>query len=1206
MTEPAVADGQSLWVLLSLLSPRRVVLAGPDGPVVRAALEWARHSPVTRLVRTAGADGVGPGDLLVCEHAQLLPRAAPESFTALIGAHQDDVALARERGWTAANGRIEGATLLSPDGASLALHSQLSAYARARLAMSEQLASLRDPTTSPLEGATPPSPARRPVTAAVAPVPTESDLVSIIVPIHNAGDELRRCLTSLARFTTWPAELLLIDDASTDPEIGELLAQASELTGVRVLSNVVNLGFTATVNRGLRATGGDAVVLNSDTEVGPRWLEHLVATARGTGVATVTPVSDNAGAFSVPAIGVPNATPLALDTAGVARLLAQASATPVVTPTGSGFCMYIARATVNALGLFDADEFPRGYGEENDFCMRALRAGYHHLVDGRTFVRHTRTASFGDERAQLARLGRRRIDARYPEYSELVREFVADPGLGALQGRVRDAYALARPPRPRILTVIHEGGGGAFTANVELVRALELEWDPLMLTSDRRTVRLWRCVDGALEQLREWTLERSIRVTDYSRHDYAQIVERVLIEHEVEVMHVRHLFKHTFDAPRIARRLGIPVVFSFHDFYFACPTFNLLDNQDRYCGGACTPGDGECRLPGAGLDGLPHLKHGYVYQWREEVESMLDGVDAFVTTSAHTREVHLRALGSLRGRPFELIEHGRSLRQRGGITAAPSPGGKIKILVVANLDVHKGAEYIRSLSAADAERRLEFHLLGGVPGRYADLGICHGAFDAEDLPRLAAEIGPAFAGCFSITPETYSHALTEAWAMGIPVLATDLGALRERIGDHGGGVLLPHDDPGAAVALIHAAADDAERYGRLRERATLRGCATVADMTDSYAALYRRVIDGRRAFVSAPGSAAAPQLARGVGKLLAVVPGADGVHPGSTYVRIVQRYRHPSVNPKISLCLRRADQDPLACDPDLALVQRTALDPLRAEEFVAALAARDTPLVLDLDDHLLLRAQDDADYAPHRESLECLLAAATLVLVSTEPLGEALRGLTGAIAVIPNLIDERLFLAGTDSRPRTHRRSQARGPAQAVYIASPTHGEDLAMLAPVFEQLAGAVELNVIGAERAAPGQEWYRRVTVPDDCKPYPRFVGWLREQRPFWDLAVAPLQDTLFNHYKSDLKYLEYAALGLPGVFSDRAAYATVEDGDTGLKVGDEAEDWIRAVTSLAESPADRDALAERAFREVTSGRLLRHGSEDLLRVLAPIMGA
>ena len=1202
MTEPAAGDGQSLWVLLSLLSPRRVVLAGPDGPVVRAALEWARHSPVTRLVRTAGADGAGPGDLLVCEHAQLLPRAAPESFTALIGAHQDDVALARERGWTAANGRIEGATLLSPDGASLALHSQLSAYARARLAMSEQLASLRDPTTSSPEGATPPSPARRPVTAAVAPVPTESDLVSIIVPIHNAGDELRRCLTSLARFTTWPAELLLIDDASTDPEIGELLAQASELTGVRVLSNVVNLGFTATVNRGLRATGGDAVVLNSDTEVGPRWLEHLVATARGTGVATVTPVSDNAGAFSVPAIGVPNATPLALDTAGVARLLAQASATPVVTPTGSGFCMYIARATVNALGLFDADEFPRGYGEENDFCMRALRAGYHHLVDGRTFVRHTRTASFGDERAQLARLGRRRIDARYPEYSELVREFVADPGLAALQGRVRDAYALARPPRPRILTVIHEGGGGAFTANVELVRALELEWDPLMLTSDRRTVRLWRCVDGALEQLREWTLERSIRVTDYSRHDYAQIVERVLIEHEVEVMHVRHLFKHTFDAPRIARRLGVPVVFSFHDFYFACPTFNLLDDRDHYCAAQCTPGDGECRIPVGALEGVPHLKHAYVYQWRQEVEAMLRDVDAFVTTSEHARDVHVRALRSLQGRPFELIEHGRSLRQRGGTVARPTPSGKIRILVVANLDVHKGADYIRSLVAADHERRLEFHLLGAVPERYADLGICHGAFDADALPELAAAIEPAFAGCFSITPETYSHALTEAWAMGVPVIATDLGALGERIRAHGGGELVPHDDPPAAVTRIYATADDPERYCRLREQASLRGCATVADMTDSYAALYRRVIDRRRAFVSVPGSTSATQLAPGVARLVAVVPGAGGVHPGSTYVRVIQRYRHPGVSPKLSLSVRLPDEDPLACDPDLVLVQRTALDPRRVQEFVANLEGHGIPLVADLDDHLLIRARDDPDYGRHRDSLTILLGAAALVLVSTEPLREALRGRAQAIAVVPNLIDERLFLAGVETRPRANGR---RRPAQAVYVGSPTHAEDLSMLKPVFEQLAGAIELNVVGVEPPGPGQEWYRRVVVPDDCKPYPRFVGWLREQRPAWDIAVAPLRDDPFNHYKSDLKYLEYAALGLPGVFSDRQPYATVRDGETGLKASDHAAAWAQALTRLADSTDERDAIAERAFREVTSSRLLRHGSGDLVQLLTLSMG-
>ena len=259
-----------------------MVLVGPDGPVVRAALEWARHSPVTRLVRTAGADGAGPGDLLVCEHAQLLPRAAPESFTALIGAHQDEVALARERGWTAAR-RTDRGSDPAVDRRCLARAALATERVRAGAAgdvRAARVAPRPDDVAARGRRSAEPSPPSRCCGRRVR-ADREPDLVSIIVPIHNAGDELRRCLTSLARFTTWPAELLLIDDASTDPEIGEVLAQASELTGVRVLSNVVNLGFTATVNRGLRATGGDAVVLNSDTEVGPRWLEHLVATARG-------------------------------------------------------------------------------------------------------------------------------------------------------------------------------------------------------------------------------------------------------------------------------------------------------------------------------------------------------------------------------------------------------------------------------------------------------------------------------------------------------------------------------------------------------------------------------------------------------------------------------------------------------------------------------------------------------------------------------------------------------------------------------------------------------------------------------------------------------------------------------------------------------------------------------------------------------------
>ena len=472
---------QPLWILLALVSPRRLVLAGPEGPTLRAALDWARQSGATRVLRGREVEGLGPGDLVVCELAGLLPDDGRPELAALVPAREAAAAL--ERGWR---------TLFQPAGdvvlvSRSSVKPRLDAYVRARLAMSEQLHALgaADQVQAARADAVPVAHIGA-ASAAANRAAAGANQVSVIVPVYNAAAELRRCLRSLSRYTTSPCELVLIDDASTDPAVADVLAEAAGLTGVRILRNVVNLGFTETVNRGLRATRDDVVLLNSDTEVGPRWLEHLVNAARGLrAVATVTPVSDNAGAFAVPVSGEPNATPLGLDVAGVARLIAQAAGPRPMTPTGSGFCLYVRRAALDDVGLLDGDAFPRGYGEENDFCMRALRVGWTHLVDGRTFVAHVRRASFGDERSTLERVARNRIDARYPEYTELVRQYVNGDALARLRRDVRDAYARAEPPRPRVLSVIHEGGGGSWTANLELARALELEWDPLMLTSDR-------------------------------------------------------------------------------------------------------------------------------------------------------------------------------------------------------------------------------------------------------------------------------------------------------------------------------------------------------------------------------------------------------------------------------------------------------------------------------------------------------------------------------------------------------------------------------------------------------------------------------------------------------------------------------------------------------------------------------------------------
>jgi hypothetical protein len=130
-------------------------------------------------------------------------------------------------------------------------------------------------------------------------------------------------------------------------------------------------------------------------------------------------VSDNAGAFSVPLPNQINPPPKGVSLGDYARVMTRAlmSCDPVEVPTGSGFCMYIRRDLLEDIGNFDEIAFPRGYGEENDFCMRALSRGWVNLIAPASFVYHVRSASFGAERQALVANGVRTVMQRFPDYA---------------------------------------------------------------------------------------------------------------------------------------------------------------------------------------------------------------------------------------------------------------------------------------------------------------------------------------------------------------------------------------------------------------------------------------------------------------------------------------------------------------------------------------------------------------------------------------------------------------------------------------------------------------------------------------------------------------------------------------------------------------------------------------------------------------------
>ncbi len=267
--------------------------------------------------------------------------------------------------------------------------------------------------------------------------------VSIIVAVYNAYDEVKNCIESIVCKTQYPYRLLIIDDASTDPRIHPLLqAYAAAFPHISVEFNNRNLGYTAVINKGIElAAPDDVVLLNSDTQVTEGWLEKLSRCAQDhPATATVTPLSNAAGVFSVPCRGIENRMPDALSIDQMGKLVERLSmGLRPKAPTGCGYCMYVTRSSINAVGGFDEKKFPAGYGEENDFCMRASRKGFVHLIEDATFIYHQRSASFGRRKKKIVSKGMARLRRLHPEYRYLVYKWLITDPLGEFRKRLRDA-----------------------------------------------------------------------------------------------------------------------------------------------------------------------------------------------------------------------------------------------------------------------------------------------------------------------------------------------------------------------------------------------------------------------------------------------------------------------------------------------------------------------------------------------------------------------------------------------------------------------------------------------------------------------------------------------------------------------------------------------------------------------------------------------
>jgi len=599
-------------------------------------------------------------------------------------------------------------------------------------------------------------------------------VIDVVVPVYRGLDETSRCIESvLAHPQKVPHELIVIDDASPDAELVSWLERMAAAGRFTLLHNAENRGFVATVNRGMALHAGrDVVLLNSDTEVANDWLDRLHACARAderTG--TATPFSNNATICSYPRLCEDNPLPEGYSVAALDHLFRETNRGRTTDlPTAVGFCMYIRRACLRAVGPFNVEHFGKGYGEENYFCLRASALGWRHVLCADTYVHHKGGVSFSSAEATRKAQAMETLRTLHPAYESLIGEHIRSDPARPLRLAV-DARRILRDVRPRLLFVTHNWGGGVEKHVAELADLISGSACVLTLRPDKagRLVLSW--------QKKNEVFDLVFRPDE----DHPLLLE-MLREFDVQRIHYHHIVALPERVMNMPRDLGdLPYDFTIHDYYLACPRIHLATLLQEYCGEPVAEDCNRC------LRLSPAAAHTDIETWRARNSRLLNHADRVF---APNHDVARRIRRYFPAARVIVAPHPDMLTDDVRSPPAPKSLGReasLRIAVLGALSPVKGADLLEQC-AIDAVQRalpLEFHLIGDAYRRLAQNPesrlTMHGAYGQAELPSLLARAAPHVAWFPARWPETYSYTLSECLREGLPIAAPDLGAFPERV-----------------------------------------------------------------------------------------------------------------------------------------------------------------------------------------------------------------------------------------------------------------------------------------------------------------------------------------------------------------------------------------------------------------------------------------
>ncbi|MEI2263856.1 glycosyltransferase [Erwinia sp. CGal63] len=601
----------------------------------------------------------------------------------------------------------------------------------------------------------------------------ESDLskkVDVIVPVYAGLEETQECIEStLASIPDW-AQLVVINDCSPEPELTEWLRQRSSKNEFILLENETNLGFVATVNRGMQLhLRNDVLLLNSDVEVANDWLERIRDAAYSKErVGSITPFSNNATICSFPNFCEDNELLLGLDVKALDDHFASYGTQDnlVEIPTGIGFCMYIRRDCLNQVGYFDVETFGRGYGEENDWCQRADKLGWKNYHQLNVFAYHKGGVSFAGEQSPRKIRAMELLAELHPNYTADVMAFIAaDPAKKARQQIM--ARIIASSSVPKVLLVSHKMGGGVVTHLNELIAYYKKNIHFLLLSpgDNENTYALALTAEGAANK------DRFIFDLEQGTDKLIDLLTFIGVGN----IHYHHIMGFSKEILTLHEKLKCGYDITVHDYFLINGNPTLTDRNGRFCGDDLATMDQLC------IKHYPVPMYMPLEDYRKNVAAWLQSAQRVIFPSVDTQARYANIYDLQKCNTVSAWHIDHHVKQFDVTVKIPQPARELHVLIIGAISKEKGAVLLEEVAVALSGHPIKFTLMGYAFRPLHSAINTLGGYSDKDIPEIIAQANPDVVWYPAQWPETYSYTLSIALENGLPVIVPNIGAFPERV-----------------------------------------------------------------------------------------------------------------------------------------------------------------------------------------------------------------------------------------------------------------------------------------------------------------------------------------------------------------------------------------------------------------------------------------